>query len=146
MGGRLVYAMRVDEVLPLDVYWKLYPSKRPSQRSETSKRGDNIWHRSRRSWKVVPNAFHNREHRTRDLSGANALVAKEFYYFGRDAIPLPARFQSLLASTQGHKNTSDVRLIEAFWRWLSRSASARGRIGEPLLFDDEGCRAQRTAR
>jgi hypothetical protein len=31
---------------------------------------------------------------TRDLSGRNALISSEFYYFGRKAIHVPDRFRS----------------------------------------------------
>jgi hypothetical protein len=85
-------------------------------------------------------------HQARDLRGANALIAAEFYYFGRDAIVIPAAFASTLAVTQGHKNTYDAALIARFWKWLSRVAPRNGRIGQPTDFTDAGCNAQRADR
>ncbi|HEX7979456.1 MAG TPA: hypothetical protein VF461_12700 [Gemmatimonadaceae bacterium] len=143
LAGRLIYAMRVQDVLPFEVYWKRYPSKRPSQRTAVSRRGDNIWHFRAGVWRGIPGALHDQTHRARDLSGENALVAAEFYYFGRDAIVVPEAFASMLAVTQGHKNTYDNVLISRFWTWLSRVAPRNGRIGQPTEFTDGGCRAQR---
>ena len=123
--------MRVDEVLAFQTYWDRYPSKRPSSRTEMSRRGDNIWHEKAGLWRVVRGALHNETHRARDLRGANALIAEEFYYFGREAIVVPEQFASILATTQGHKNTYDAALIGRFWAWLSRAAPRIGRIGQP---------------
>ena len=53
LAGRLIYAMRVDAVLPYEVYWVRYRSKRPSSRSMISRRGDNIWHRQHGEWHGV---------------------------------------------------------------------------------------------
>jgi len=97
-------------------------------------------------WSVVPGAFHNQRHKERDIGGENVLVSDEFYYFGGQAIAVPRRFKALLATTQGHKNTYDVAQIDAFWKWLTRSAPRAGRIGQPLMFTEAGCRAQLTAR
>lgn len=136
--------MRVQQVLPFDAYWDRYPSKRPSSRSAISRRGDNIWHVRAGVWRGIPGALHNHSHQARDLRGANALVSDDFYYFGRDAIIVPEAFASVLAVTQGHKNTYDSALIVRFWRWLSRVAPRHGRIGQPTDFTDAGCRAQRS--
>ena len=138
--------MRVKAVVPFQTYWRRYPSKRPSPRSAISKRGDNIWHIMAGHWSVVPGAFHNQRHKERDIGGENVLVSDEFYYFGGQAIAVPRRFKALLATTQGHKNTYDVAQIDAFWKWLTRSAPRAGRIGQPLMFTEAGCRAQLTAR
>ena len=145
LSGRLVYSMRVGEVLSFQTYWERYPSKRPSARTSQSKRGDNIWHAdSTGAWSGVRGALHDESHQERDLRGANALISEEFYYFGRKAIVVPGEFTSILAITQGHKNTYDIGLITRFWEWLSRTAPRAGRIGQPAEFTEAGCCAQRT--
>lgn len=143
--GRLVYAMRVSEVIPYQEYWrdKRFASRKPSQRTAISQRGDNIWHQDRAGkWHVVPGACHGMRNMETDTGGVNALVATEFYYFGRSAIRVPSRFADMLATTQGHKNTHDRKRIESFWKWVSKRAPKRGRIDFPTDFDDEGCRKQ----
>lgn len=145
LAGRLVYAMRVGEVLPFQTYWERYPSKRPSSRTSLSKRGDNIWHAdSNGAWRGVRGALHDESHREHDMRGEHALIAEEFYYFGREAIVVSDEFLPILATTQGHKNTYDTRLITRFWTWLSRTAPRSGRIGQPTEYTEAGCRAQRT--
>ncbi len=110
-----------------------------------TQRGDAVWHRDPSgTWRGVRGALHDYRHRERDLRGENALIASEFYYFGRDAIPVPPEFSGVLATTQGHKNTHDAKLIDRFWAWISRTARKSGRIGSPSEFTPAGCQAQRT--
>ncbi len=140
LSGHLIYAMRVGVVLPFDTYWKRYPSKRPSPKTAVTQRGDNIWHRdSLGNWRGVPGAMHSAQARSRDVGGQNVLVSSEFYYFGRDAIPIPNEFECVVATTQGHKNTSDPDLITSFWEWIERTAPKRGRIGIPFCFTETNC-------
>ncbi len=137
---RLIYAMRVGTVIPFDVYWERYPSKRPSPETRVKKRGDNIWHRDAfGNWHGVPGALHDERNRDRDLRGRNALISSDFYYFGRDAIEIPDEFRCLIATAQGHKNTYDVDLITSFWEWIKCNAPKPGRIGVPLDFEEAVC-------
>jgi hypothetical protein len=132
--------MRVRTVLPFQDYWKCYPSKRPSPETAVKKRGDNIWHRGAfGNWRGIPGALHDERHRDRDLRGRNALISSEFYYFGRDAIPIPNEFRLLIATARGHKNTYNSDLINSFWKWIKRSAPKPGRIGVPVDFDEAVC-------
>jgi hypothetical protein len=143
--GHLVYAMRVKEVIPYQQYWRdsRFAPRKPSKKTAIRRRGDNIWHLdSAGKWQVCPGACHDESHRERDTGGVNALVATEFFYFGRSAIRIPSRFQGMLAPTQGHKNTCDPARIDAFWDWLSKEAPRSGRIDCPSDFTDEGCRHQ----
>ena len=145
LSGRLIYAMRVGRILPLQDYWDSYPSKRPSAKTPITQRGDAVWHKdSSGTWRGVRGALHDHRQRDRDLRGENALIASESYYFGRDAIQVPSEYSAILATTQGHKNTHDAKLIGRFWSWLTRSARKRGRIGSPFEFTPTGCHTQRT--
>jgi len=140
LSGHLIYAMRVGTVLPFEDYWERYPSKRPSPGTAVKKRGDNIWHRDAfGNWRGIPGALHDERHRDRDLRGGNALISSEFYYFGRDAIPIPDGFRRLIATARGHKNTYDAGLINRFWEWIKRNAPKPGRIGLPVDFGDAVC-------
>jgi hypothetical protein len=140
----LIFAMRVKEVLSYQEYWKdsRFACRKVSQATTIGRRGDNIWHYADGEWHVSPGACHDESARERDTGGKNALIATEFFYFGREAIPVPSEFSGLLAKTQGHKNTYDSDAINRFWDWLCRTAPMRGRIGDPSEFNDEGCRAQ----
>ena len=136
--------MRLKSVLPYQKYWKdtRFASRKPSPKTAVSCRGDNIWRYTKGKWRVVAEAYHDISHRDRDIGGVNALVATEFFYFGSSAIPVPSRFQSLLATTQGHKNTFNHETIERFWQWIKSKAPKPGRIGYPFDFTEEACRVQ----
>jgi hypothetical protein len=139
--------MRVESVLPFDEYWRRYPSKQPSSIALRKAQGDNIWHRDTSgNWCCAPDARHDESNKKRDLKGRNALVSREFYYFGRDAIHIPGRFRNLVASTQGHKNTHDARLITGFWKWIRADAPKLGRIGLPFDFAESVCDCNRKAK
>jgi hypothetical protein len=146
LSRRLIYAMRVEHVLPFEEYWSRYPSKRPSPTTPAKAEGtisgivdisDN--------WCCAPGARHNEGHRKRDLRGRNALISHQFYYYGGDAINIPARFHCLIASTQGHKNTENAHLITGFWKWVTEDAPKLGRIGLPCDFAEPGCGCNRNA-
>jgi hypothetical protein len=144
--GHLIYAMRVKEVICYQKYWRdsRFQQRKPTQDTAISRRGDNIWHRDTKGkWvKPVPGAFHDNSRRDRDTRGENVVISTKFFYFGKDAIPVPARFKSLLATTQGHRNTHDCDIIERFWAWVCGKASKPGRVADPSEFTDDGCRAQ----
>lgn len=114
----------------------------PSQKTAIRRRGDNIWRCEKGKWKVVANAYHDESQRDRDIGGEKVLVATEFFYFGRAAISIPTRFKSLLASTQGHKNTSDNKAITRFWDWIKNQAPKVGWIADPFEFTDAACAVQ----
>lgn len=140
LSRRLIYAMRVEKVLAFNEYWVRYPSKRPSPRTPVRKMGDNIWHQDAfGKWCCAPGGIHDERNRGRDLSGKNALISSEFYYFGRDAIEIPDKFHYLIASTQGHKKNDDAYLITRFWKWLANRAPKLGRNGLPVSFADQNC-------
>jgi hypothetical protein len=144
-AGHLIYAMRVKEVLSYNQYWKdpRFDYRKPSLATPISRRGDNIWHQDAKGkWQVTPNACHDESAKQRDTSGENALIATEFFYFGRDAIRIHDNFLGMLATTQGHKNTYNPDLINAFWEWLRGTALKPGRIADPSEFTDEVCRVQ----
>lgn len=142
--GHLIYAMRVLDVLPYQTYWadQRFQSRKPTAATAISRRGDNIWYRESGRWRVLGGSLHDISHRNRDTGGVNAVVAREFYYFGCEAIPVDADFKSLLASTQGHKNCREPQTIQRFWDWVTSVAPRTGRIGNPFEFTDAGCRAQ----
>jgi hypothetical protein len=83
--------------------------------------------------------MHDQRSLDRDVGGKNVLVSSDFYYFGCEAIAIPSEFRSLIPTTQGHKNTCDLKLIKRFWSWLEATAPRRGRIGLPAEFDGDAC-------
>jgi hypothetical protein len=137
--------MRVQETIPYHQYWERpeFAYKIPSSQTPESSRGDNIWHKdSPGKWQVVPGALHDSRHEKRDTSGECVLISTEFFYFGRNAIAIDPQFSGILAKTQGHRNTRDVKTIERFWNWLTERRRKSGRLGDPSDFDAIGCKIQ----
>ena len=88
LSNRLVYAMRVEEVVSLEDYDRQarerWPDRIPNVQSpDLSERlGDCIYDYS--GGRVIQRpSVHKRENMETDLSGENALLSWDFYYFGR---------------------------------------------------------------
>lgn len=123
LSGRLVYAMRVTRVLPMEEYDRLaltcWPLKLPDFDNKDLMRrmGDCIYDfstgqpRQRRG-------VHGPANIARDLRGKNALLSDHFFYLGNKAIPLPRSLRPILHQTQGHKCLANAPYIDAFLRWI----------------------------
>lgn len=86
----LRWAGVVSEVLPLEHYWAddRFRGKRPDRSSVP----DNIYRLDGSKWRQVPNTTHGDDHVATDLSGRNALVFGEAWYFGGTQPELPEIF------------------------------------------------------
>lgn len=104
LGDRLVYAMRVEEVLTYDEYWNdpRFARKRPNLRGSFKQQyGDNIYHHgSDGSW-VQEDSRHSRDdgspnpgHVQRDTKADAVLVSADFVYYGDDGPVIPDRFRN----------------------------------------------------
>lgn len=124
LRGRLVYAMRVDEVVPLRDYDRRaaaeWPDRIPDVTSMdlAARLGDCIYDYSGAATRQRP-GVHGAGNMRTDLGGKNALIAKEeFYYFGSRAIKLPKRLRVICPSTQGHRSRKNNDHFEDFIFWL----------------------------
>lgn len=136
LSGRLVYAMRVERVLTLEEYdqeaQQSWPHRIPDINSEAlaDRLGDCIYAfegdapRQRRS-------VHGPGNVETDLGGANVLISKDFYYFGRSAKALPDHLRPICHQTQGHRSTSNDPYFDEFVVWVRSLASAPGQYGWP---------------
>ena len=134
-SGKLLYAMRVAEILPLEKYARdaRFGDKVPKPKgSEEERCGDNIYYRYRGAWKQRE-SFHGPAEMATDLSGLNVLVSDHFYYFGRETIDVPARFSELTYRGRGYRNRFDDDLVNAFVNWLDESFET-GIHGLPIAF------------
>lgn len=86
-AGRLVFAMKVEDVVDYGAYWNgsKFAARKPSSETAITRCGDNISHCENGKWWVAPGAIHNEGHQAHDVSGKNALIATEFFYFGEAA-------------------------------------------------------------
>ncbi len=97
--GKLIYAMRVQEQLPLERYFHdgRFQIKKPDASSADHRRhvGDNLYFRVDGQWKQLQGGTHTQHNVRKDLGGKNALVAERFYYFGRNAVEIPAELKAI---------------------------------------------------
>jgi hypothetical protein len=148
LSGRLVYAMRVDEVLSLRDYdleaVSRWPDRIPKSGSLdlSEKLGDCIYDYSLGT-PSQRSGVHKPENVTKDLGGENVLLSWDFYYFGRQAKELPQHLREICHQTQGHRSDLNDPYVEDFVEWV-RSLPP-GMCGWPdFMFDwvsDSGCPA-----
>ena len=148
-GGRLIFAMRVEETCDFDTYWAdpRFSAKKPVLNGSLKQLyGDNIYHREGGSWKQEDSHHSyaggrpNQHNVELDTSVNCVLLSHRFVYFGADAPTIPKRFkpykhtgEEICCSAQGHRVLS-TSLAEALQSWLEQ----RGEWdlqGMPLEFE-----------
>lgn len=124
LSGRVIYAMKVDEVVPLQDYDRRAPKdwrhKIPNVHSLdlASRLGDCIYDFSSGHRPAQRPGVHGPMNIKTDLSGKNALVSKDFYYFGGRAKPLPANLIHICPVTRGHRSHKNEPYRAAFENWI----------------------------
>ena len=149
LGHRIVYIMRVTEVMPFAGYWSDRRFRRKRPRFATGrlvhKQGDNVYeplseggyiqHTSRHSH---PDGTENLTQKKRDLGGKYVLVSDDFVYFGAEAIALPSQFKRITVG-RGHRRLrgggSDGGLVNGFLAFFEDLP--RGVQGRPQRWRDD---------
>ncbi len=144
-GKRVVYAMRVSEVMSIASYWsdRRFRKKRPTGESKEARYGDNIYQPiGGGAFKRQHNAIHRERDKKHDLSGDNVLVARRFAYFGSRTRTLPNGL-SFLAVGRGHRSRFTAKQIGSVERWFDKLP--QGQHSKPTLWttDEEKKLAQR---
>ena len=113
----IVYATEVEDKMPMEEYFsdpeirrdKIYEFKD----NEFIHNGGNI-HNSPKNWKS-------------DISGGFCLVSKKFWYFGKDALPVPDELEILYYPNVGQKKFTEesiLRNVKLFFESLDQGISA----------------------
>ena len=140
-SGRLVYWMRVGEIVLFDDYWldPRFARKKPNMRGSLMHRyGDNIYWTGPDGTFQQLDSFHSEAdgslsvaNRERDTGTTQkVLIGSEFAYFGKAAPPIPHELSFAVMKGQGHKCrfADDERAkVEA---WLA-TVPERGYVNEP---------------
>lgn len=145
IDDRLIYAMRVDEKMSFDEYWRdpRFQRKKPDVRGSLKYRyGDNIYHRNAAGTWEQSNSRHsldtgapNPQHVARDTSADAVLLSTLFTYWGGDGRIVPDPFRDwdgidLCRPGRNYQWTRyPVEMREAFAAWIETLTP--GCQGEP---------------
>jgi len=143
---RLIYLMLVSEKIKFEDYYEQYPQKRP----ESCPCGDNIYRGlPNGGYEQIPNEHHNMCEFGDDTSTPFVLLAKEFYYFGRDAVPVPEEYRPNIPKSQAECGwKTEGKQAQDFIDWV-RNVAAKGRhglIGEPHGPNSKSCSKKKGKR
>lgn len=143
VGNRLIYAMKVDEVIDFTTYFhdERFAMKRPdfSKPAIVHKCGDNIYEPlPKGGFRQLRSSHSNGDHenprtKAHDLGGRNVLVGRKYYYFGAGGPELPADLRELKVG-RGHKCRFPRAVVESFVTFVSRFED--GVIGRPMLWPE----------
>ncbi len=148
LEGRLVYAMKVSEILTYDQYWNdpRFHQKKPNLEGSLKQAfGDNVYHRNRKTGKwIQENSHHSHEdgrpnaaNIRHDTQTPRVLISAEFAYWGGAGPVIPSRFRSYkgrdVCAHRGHKSNFPKDLVEAFAAWI-QSLGESGYVGAPSDF------------
>jgi len=102
-GQKLLYLMRIDEVLDLDDYYRdhRFARKRPNVRGDWRERvGDNFYYKdSNGKWQQAKTLMHREPKKFKqDTKRHQAFVGRRFRYLGRNAMDVPERFAGYVQS------------------------------------------------
>jgi hypothetical protein len=139
--GKVIYWMRVDEILTFDQYWKdrRFRRKKPVMHGSTHLRyGDNIYHSDGGGTYYQEDSFHSRKDGSLSLgdlqrdtgSTDKVLIGREFAYWGRAGIPLPDDLKCFVKKGPSHKRKFSDEHIARLMTWLVDHPE-RGYLDEP---------------
>lgn len=136
-GNRLVYAMRISEVLDMDDYFRdaRFQAKKPNPAGTPQEQcGDNFYYKDNGRWRRLPSRFHNtpeafKKDLGKHLTGRPVFVSQQFYYFGENPVAIPSRLERIVRKVQGIQYT-DGHLADDFMIWLEAN-HAPGIHGTP---------------
>jgi len=123
LSGRLVYAMRVEEILSLREYDQQAPKRWPHRipnvhSADLSERlGDCIYDFSSGA-PLQRHGVHDVGNVDTDLGGENVLISRDFYYLGSRAITLPDYLLPICVQGQGHRSDSNAPYFDEFVAWV----------------------------
>lgn len=145
---RLVYAMRVDEVLTYESYWvdPRFLCKRPSRSGSVKQLfGDNIYCRDNGSGWIQADSHHslpdgspNVRNIANDTQSEGVLVSRHFAYWGSNAIKIPLQLLDFNGETiligRGYRHSFSDAFVREFVQWFD-GLHAQGFLGPPYQWE-----------
>jgi len=142
-SDRLVFWMKVDEIITFDEYWidPRFEAKKPRLGGSSMQFfGDNIYHTDEATGGIIQeNSFHSE--RDGSLSKANlntdtgitnkVLLGRDYAYFGRKARLLPEHLACFIKRGRNHGVVTCGDKIAALEKWFEENPE-RGILGRPI--------------
>lgn len=138
--GRLIYAMKVEEIISFDEYWNdpRFQYKKPYLKGTLVQMyGDNFYHTVDERMVQEPSAHSNPDLEQRiklynkDVKGKRVLLSKTFYYFGDNCPLIPVELQTICSSGRAYKYKKITEeQINSFVSWLESNYTV-GIHGDP---------------
>lgn len=130
MQNKVVYAMRITDVLTLREYDNIcksrYPDKIPDLENKDLKKraGDCIYFHN--NGKLIQrDGVHGSGNYDTDTNGKNVLLSEHFYYFGNNPIELLPELFPIVKQGQGHKSRSNAKYVNQFINWIERDEKTK---------------------
>lgn len=140
-GNRLIYAMRISEVLGFDDYYRdsRFAAKKPRAGGWQDQCGGNIYFRDAAGQWVQGLAFHHTrpDDIRKDTRHPRAFISDHFFYFAEKPPPFPGRYAALIQTRQGCRCSHEPKTVRAFVKWLEKTYSP-GKHAEPRDRDKAG--------
>lgn len=141
--GKLIYAMEVNEILPVEDYWDdiRFQDKKPNIYGSLVKMyGDNIYEKAATgkwiqhlSAHSLPNGEVNEDYVKDDIRGKRILISTNFYYLGANSIKIPKELSEFIVKRQGYKYKDfDLKNKESFISWVKSLKISPGVYGDPI--------------
>lgn len=138
---RLIYWLRVEEIMRYDEYWddQRFERKKPVVNGSHLKfHGDNIYHSDNNGTVMQEPSFHSlpdgrpnpKNLRTDTGSTDRVLVSRTFGYYGHKAILVPDCLSAVVAVGRGHRTELSAKLQDDVTQWILNDTQ-RGFAGEP---------------
>jgi len=140
LAGRVVFLMRVDEIITFDEYWsnERFARKIPIMNGSLQQRfGDNIYHRENGHW-VQADSRHsqigskpNLKNLGRDTGRTDrVLISSNFVYWGGNGPKIPTRLDRFVHRSPAHRAFFTEDEIRRFLRWIATFGKS-GLISDP---------------
>jgi Nucleotide modification associated domain 2 len=129
-GGKIVFVMKVTRTMTMEAYDSYTNQKLPNKipvgvtnhsgfkrdsRKWRLRLGDSIYDYCEKG--IRQRGVHKRKNRITDRNGRNALLSREFVYFGDQAICLPKSLEGILHKGRGHRSLLNQKHLPAFLHW-----------------------------
>ena len=140
LAGRVVFLMRVDEIITFDQYWSdpRFARKIPVMNGSLQQRfGDNIYHHENGEWVQVDSRHSqigsrpNPKNLKRDTGRTDrVLIGMDYIYWGGDGPQVPARLNRFVHRSPAHRAFFSEDEIRRFLRWIATLRQS-GLISDP---------------